>query len=158
MIRVDALKQIEGLNRKRLAAEPADLVARARLAWCLFMQALYQAGLDAEVLSRVPTPADTSPARAAGRTQEAERLLRECARQTVTVRLLSPDPREQSDMEKLQSLVRLSGAGPELAAAEEDGTRIMAEVTTEILRDRNPYVERLQRLPTQPRKGSPAVE
>jgi len=117
VVDLSPVQRVENLYRQRLLEDPCDTLARNRLAWCLFMQALHQAGRES-VQSRVPSTeameqaADWNCA-AASPEREAEDLLRDCLRQASTVLVLSQSQQEHQDVENLQGLARLScGALP----------------------------------------------
>src|SRR3712207_1101837 len=106
-----ALREAERGYRLRLTDEPGDMVTRVSLAWCLFLQAMHQAGQE-NTLAVLDETAGGRPAPLNGRTSrdhETRRLLQDCLRQAMIVRHLSRSAEERSEMERLQSWVRLSG-------------------------------------------------
>ncbi|MCC2669055.1 MAG: hypothetical protein K0Q72_1526 [Armatimonadetes bacterium] len=141
---VDALWRVERMYRQRLTDEPGDMVARVSLAWCLFLQALHRAGEENALtgidsaLEEAGIPItemlelgedDGEEGRA------ADRLLEDCLRQTVTVLQLSPDPRDRTDVERLQALIRLSGGEAAIADAEDQSRQILVQLTREMLNE-----------------------
>jgi len=151
---VEALKRVEVIYRNRLEDEPGDMVARVSLAWCLFMRAFFQAGRESAVAVLTPQGKTADPQ--ITHTVEsvldsnARQLLRECLRQTVTVMQLSPNPQDHLYVEKLQSLVRLSGHEDVVSEANDDAMRILTEITHEMLMDRFTTEKRPRRFPRQP--------
>lgn len=148
-LRLEALLQVETSCRSRLAAEPADVAARKKLAWCLFLLALHQAGQETLVPMgpcEVEAGSGGTP-RIAPR--DARQLLRECLRQTVAVRQLTTDSQDLQEIERLQSLVRLSGGEAELTAAEMEARAAFAKMAEELLQftpRRQPARRRARRL------------
>ncbi|HZT41615.1 MAG TPA: hypothetical protein VFA07_05480 [Chthonomonadaceae bacterium] len=131
------MRRLENLYLKRLDEEPADMDARVGLAWCLFAQALYRAGQES-VLTGVaavgdgPAPyRDSLPCILPEK--NARLLLKDCLRHALTVQQLSPNPQDQTDVEKIQALVKLAGASYLVLEAEDESDRILAEITREIL-------------------------
>jgi hypothetical protein len=154
----EALKRVEQIYRKQLAADPADTVARISLAWCLFMQSLLRAGQES-VLSALVDASEGQEEQLSQtiRTileQNAAELLEDCLRQTMTVKQLSSDPEAQLSVEKIQALVQLSGGGEAVTAAEDQAARILNEVTREVLKGQEPPRRGLRRRPT--RRPPPA--
>src|SRR5260221_13074768 len=98
---IDGLRRVESVYCARLAQDPGDHVARMHLAWCLFMQALHESGqqsviaalfsqddhLDKRTMKRIRSVLD----------RDAQRMLRDCLRHSVTVMQLSTDPRDKRD-------------------------------------------------------------
>jgi hypothetical protein len=153
----DALKRVEEVYRKQLAADPADTVARISLAWCLFMQALLRAGQESVLAALVDASEgkDEQLSRAI-RTileQNAAELLDDCLRQTMTVKQLSSDPDAHVSAERIQTLVQLSGRGDAVSAAEDEAARILNEVTREVLSRQAPPRRSLKRRPTRRPEG-----
>jgi hypothetical protein len=136
---ISTLKRVEEIYRKRLVEEPGDMVARLSLAWCLFMQALHQAGQESLLAAlaeagkgqEMPLDEQASPAP----DHDSSELLTECLKQTITVMQLSPNPQDRTDVERIQALVRLSGEEEALSEAEEEAARILGEMSRAILRD-----------------------
>lgn len=148
----DALKRVEAIYRRQLAEDPADPVARVSLAWCLFMQALLRAGqesvLEALVDATEGRRASFEETMRSVLDQNAADLLEDCLRQTMTVKQLTSDPEAQVSAERILSLVRLSGGGPALNAAEDRAARILNDVTREVLGQQQSRKGRLRRMPT----------
>lgn len=145
---IDSLKRVEQVYRQRLTDDPADMRARTGLAWCLFMQALYQAGQE-RVLAALAEDG-TAPEALEEQFQavpdtDSRDLLRDALRQTIAVSQLSGDPAAQSEVERLQDLVRLSGESQALSEAEEEASRILTEITRAILADEPPPAPRPRR-------------
>lgn len=145
-VRVESLAQAEAACRSRLAFEPTDLGARKKLAWCLFLQAIHQAGQETllelvpeELCTEKPAPAGDVPAARAAR-----ELLRECLRQSIAIRQLSTDPQDVHEIDRLQGLVRLSGGEEALFEAEREARGILARVTQELVQ-RTPPRLRIRR-------------
>lgn len=134
VVDTDALARVERLYRDLLSAQPCDNLARLRLAWCLLLQALHQAGRESavnELLHLSPGDSlDASYAAPPGR--DAQTLLRECLRQTITVRHLSPAQTETSEAEHLQSLASLSGSGQSLLEAEQEALEALQRLARDI--------------------------
>lgn len=135
-LRLEALIQVEASCRSRLASEPADVAARKKLAWCLFILALHQAGQET-LIQILPSEVETVPHSATDseqfRGRDARQLLRECLRQTVAVRQLTTDAQDLLEIDRLQSLVRLSGGEAELTEAEREARSALAKMAHELL-------------------------
>lgn len=149
-LKVDALRRVERIYRKQLVDEPGDTVARVSLAWCLFMQALHRAGQESTVtpvleLAVPPEPVDGDPQKS---DRDSAVLLQDCLKQALAVLQLSPDPRDRSDVERLQSLVKLSGGDALLADAEEQSRRILTQLTREMMNTDAARNRRFRRSPS----------
>jgi hypothetical protein len=131
----EALSRLEQVCRDMVLRDPCDTLARARLAWCLFLQGVHQAGqesileglvgeTDAPVLSGGLPPAN----------REAHQLLDECLRQTETVLHLALSGRERSEMEHLRYLTRLCVGDQPVAAAELKLQRILQRLLQDVCR------------------------
>jgi len=149
---LESLKRVELVYRQQLVADPADMMARISLAWCLFMQALHRAGQES-VLTELATASESEGGELGCAIQsilheDADELLKECMRQTITVMQLSADPQDHTDVVKLQELIKLSGGGKAVSEAEAEGATILAQVTREILNERDSSPRRLRRIPT----------
>jgi hypothetical protein len=135
---VSTLKRVEGVYRAHLQKEPDDMTARASLAWCLFMQSLHQAGQERALEGLRQDQNEESDEELGSRIQtlltehNARFLLRDCLRQTVAVMQLSPDPQAHQEIEKLRSLVKLSGACHALCESEDDAASILTQLTEEM--------------------------
>lgn len=158
-LKVDALWRVERLYRQQLVAEPGDTMARVSLAWCLFMQALHRAGQEstAPMLLELPVPPDTGELDPdpLARERDSAHLLQDCLRQTLAVLQLSPNPRDRTDVERLQALVKLSGGEALLADAEEQARRVLLQLTREMMEVDVASSRRYRRLP--PRRSSDAA-
>lgn len=150
-----ALRQAEEAYRKRLLREPTDVEARLRLAWCLFLLSLHQAGREAIVQELLATGSE------AGVTltdrlqtllhQDSEELLRDCLRQLSAVTRLSDRVQDQRDAEQLGALVRLSGGEQAACEVEAEAINTLADLARE-LRTQKPFrASRLRRRPSQDR-------
>ena len=131
---MNALQRSESAYREQITQGPDNMELRLRLAWCLFLQSLYQ---DAQEEGRRALVADVQPSPLSCpvstlRPRSAQSLLDECLHQTYTVMHLSAQPQERCDVEKLQALVRLLGAQGVLLQAEERATRLGAEMVRAI--------------------------
>ena len=149
---LESLKHVEHVYRQQLVADPGDMMARISLAWCLFMQALHRAGQESIVAElAVASEGQGEELNSAIRSildEDADNLLKECMRQTITVMQLSSDPQDHTDAEKLQALIKLSGGGKAVSEAQAEGANILAEVTRQILNQGENSGKRLRRLPT----------
>ena len=134
---MDVMTRLERIYRRRLAEEPGDMDARVGLAWCLFLQALYQDGQQSMLMALVAAgDGKAEPAQAAIRSiagRDASQLLKDCLKQAITVQQLSPHPQDRNEAEKLQALVKLTGAGRAVLEAEDENARVLAEMTREII-------------------------
>jgi hypothetical protein len=124
------LERAERTYRQQLIAHPEDTELRLRLAWCLFMQALYQAGQEA-ALNAVERDSEALPEAECERDSQA--LLRDCLQQTYTVMHVSIRSGDRPDVEKIQELVRLSGTQSVLLQAQDRAAYILAKLTGEML-------------------------
>lgn len=138
---IDHLRGEERGHRKRVDHEPLDLDARMNLAWCLFVQAMHQAGGETllDSLREKGAVADFSAAspRFGG---DSRHLLRECLKQMCAVCELSRDPTDLADVERLRYLVTISGAEKALREADDEAARWLAEMAQAIVA--GPIVER----------------
>jgi hypothetical protein len=135
-IEMNVLKHAEGVYRARLANEPDDSGARIKLAWCLFMRALYRAGQESMLNALVSGEEEAHRARRRIKgvwDQDADDLIRDCVSQTGIVLHLSSDPKFQSDAQRLQTLVKMSGGETAVAHAREHSSRTLSEMLQEIL-------------------------
>jgi hypothetical protein len=125
------LERAEHTYRQQLIAHPEDTELRVRLAWCLFMQALHQAGqetargADATALESALDPLCERSSHA---------LLKDCLQQTYTVMHVSIRSGDRPDVEKIQELVRLSGRQNLLIQAQDRAAYILARLTGEMLK------------------------
>src|SRR5437870_91409 len=104
---IGLLARHERLCRTRLAREPGDMLARVGLAWCLFLQALHLDGHDNLAAAFIESGIQPKPVRRDSVADgEARDLLNDCLAQANIVRQLSGDGRFDSDVEKLQGLVK----------------------------------------------------
>jgi hypothetical protein len=126
---VDALRRVERVYRARLIDEPTDMVARLSLAWCLFLQALHRAG-EERALATVTALELAETVSDGGK--RADDLLSDCLRQAITVMQLSPDPNDRTEIEKLHSLVKISGGGQAISEAEQQAKRILEDIAREM--------------------------
>src|SRR5436190_24346001 len=105
---MDALRRAESIYRHTLLIEPGDTAFRLRLAWCLFIQAVHQAGRES-ILDTVECEYGglngLTPELSNGIEKSVDELLKDCVRQTTTVRQLTLKERDRSDAELLLSLV-----------------------------------------------------
>ena len=136
-IAMASLKRAEHIYRTRLANDPDDSNARIKLAWCLFMQALYRAGQES-MLNALVSPGSDEPSEVFVRSrciwdQDAEDLIHECLNQTGTVMQLSSDPLHRTDALRLQALVKLSGGDLAVAQSRENSSRILSEFLHDVL-------------------------
>lgn len=135
-IEIDALIQAESLYRHALLSEAADTAVRLRLAWCLFVQAVHEAGRES-MLAAICLETDaaetlrTNSGKAKNRS--VEQLLKDCLRQSTMVGQLSNSPRERAEAEMLQSLVGLCGAEKWKNDADIEANRRLYNVTRALL-------------------------
>lgn len=150
-VNVDTLWRVERIYRKQLQEEPGDTVARVSLAWCLFMQALHRAGQESTVSPLLEVTCSHDHPEVEVETEVHERdsahLLQECLRQTVAVLQLSPNPRDHSDVERLQTLVKLSGGESLLADTEDQARRVITRLAHELLEGDTAHPRRFRRVP-----------
>ncbi len=152
-IDIDALKRAERAYRNSLAGEPGDTAVRLRLAWCLFVQAVHQAGRES-MLHQVEGPdgrlADQLPAILNARHDtQVDTLLKDCLHQTTIVLQLTREDRERTDVELLQALITLAGADQLTAEARQQASRRLSHITQALVYDTSISVSRprLHRLP-----------
>ena len=140
---IDRLKQSERAYNAHLRKEAADTGVRMTLAWCLALQAIYEAG-QTHALAALRSVSETLEEPVGrclrGALQEVGApepnvpyLLRSCLQQVVAVTHLSANPQERKDAEKLRALLELSGGEQALLEADESSERILAEITNAIL-------------------------
>jgi hypothetical protein len=135
-IDIGAVHHIELACRDQLEHTPENCEARLRLAWCLFLEAVHEAGRVRGVSAVVREMKDRgAQARAPGEpVREPDRLLRECLKHATAVRQLSPDPNDHVMVEQIRTLLVESGQGDAVRAAQAEGDRILKELTDAILR------------------------
>lgn len=126
----------EAVYRHALLNNPGDTAIRLRLAWCLFAQTIHQAGKESicaalETDSAEPITEAQENACRAGRSVNA--LLRDCLKQSVTVRQLTRSKWERSDVDLLQSLVEMAGAEDWNIDANMAASRCLYEITHALL-------------------------
>lgn len=123
----EALRRMEAVCRARVLADPMDTLVRGRLAWCLFLQAVHQAGQESILeqlgLTTLEVDAVRIPESLADR--QAQELLDECLRHTEAVLHLSAPGQQRTEMERLLGLARLSVGEPAFIAAEQKAHRIL---------------------------------
>jgi|SRR5579862_5259075 len=124
------LERAEQTYRQQLISHPEDTELRLRLAWCLFMQALYRAGQEAAMNAEPSDPDSPSEPRCE---RDSQGLLRDCLQQTYTVMHVSVRSGDRPDVEKIQELVRLSGTQNVLRQAQDRAAYILAKLTGEML-------------------------
>lgn len=118
---------MEEVYRARLRKDPCDTLARARLAWCLFLQSLHKAGQESIIqsLSQGLPQVDTTGLRAVQGGPEAQELLDECLRHTETVLHLTMPGEQRFEMERLLGLARLTLGDTAFSAAEQKAHQIL---------------------------------
>jgi hypothetical protein len=130
----------------RLRADPADTLARVRLAWCLFAQAMHEAGQESayEALrtSRPPTTNELERQGLPSPERGATSLLDDCLRQSYAALHLSVSKREQEGAEELQALARLVSGEAPLARAERWASEILAVLTADLNATTEPTSQR----------------
>lgn len=134
-IEMAALKRAEHLYRTRLANQPDDCAARVKLAWCLFMQALYRAGQESMLKALFSTEEESLTHHARIRNvweQDANDLLQDCLFQTGMVMQLTSDPQCRAEIQRLEALVKLIGCEQAVAYAHENSSRVLGEMLQEV--------------------------
>lgn len=123
----EALRRMEAVCRARVLADPVDTLARGRLAWCLFLQAVHQAGQESilEQLGITPLEVKAVGPRESFEDRQAQELLDECLRHTEAVLHLSAPGQQRTEMERLLGLARLSVGEPAFNSAEQKAHRIL---------------------------------
>jgi hypothetical protein len=154
---LDTLKLTERTCRQRLLSEPADTAARVDLAWCLFMQALHRAGQESAGPTQIEAfekPEITGGKGHGASDRNAFELLKDSLRQAYTVMHLSSRPEDHLSAERLRALVRLSGTEEMVSEVASEASKILAEITSDIIE--TAVVEepkgRLYRLPPRSQK------
>lgn len=135
-IDTECLKTAEREQRAALLREPDDTASRLRLAWCLFLRAIYESGQE-RALSAAHFPifdcrSDGMEA-AMSLEQSAEDILGESLLHAKAVQQLSRCPEERNDVARLQSLIAVSGGHTALITADREAVRILARLTDAIL-------------------------
>ena len=135
-ISLTALRRSEAVQRARLANEPGDGAARLKLAWSLFVKALFRAGQESMVLGLFAAD-DRSPQDGSRMKQiwdeDSGQLIDACLREALTAREFSVDPDEQIEIVRLLSLLKMIGApGADLDSIGKAG-RIHQSVLREIM-------------------------
>ena len=134
-VSIEKLRIEERGHRIRVDHEPLDMYARLNLAWCLFAQAMHQAGREniladlGESGSVVDAPRET----ALRLCRDSEQLLRDCLHQMCAVCDLSRDPNDIADVERLRYLVVVSGAESALMDADAESARLLTDMASAIV-------------------------
>ena len=129
-----ALGRAETVYRKQILQDPGDMDARLRLAWCLFLRSLHQAGREsllAELLA-AGSEGDSVDLTQWVRYQDNRNLLSECLRQLSTVSHLSGSMPDHREVEQLHGLVRLAGGESAVRTAEADATRALSALVRDL--------------------------
>ena len=138
-IEMASLKRAETIYRSRLVNTPENTETRIKLAWCLFMQALYRAGQESMLAALISNDEDNQSDLSQRSKfiwdQDAGELINDCLQQTSTVLQLSASSKERLDANRLQSLVKMSGGEQAVAQAREASSRLLGEVLQELLRN-----------------------
>lgn len=133
---LDTIRRVEQIYRDRLREEPCDTLARVRLAWCLFAQAVHEAGRESAYEALRSCKLSNSDELDESSLPEMERgatsLLDDCLRQTYAALHLSVSRREQQDAVELQALARLISGEAPLARAERWATEIVAALVIDL--------------------------
>src|SRR5688572_7910021 len=100
VIQTEPLAQAEAVYRRRLTNEPDDMAARVNLAWCLFMQALHEAGRESAMANGLQSGGTSmnSDPRDGHRVSPSHAVLLECLRQTNMVAHLSQSDQDHRDV------------------------------------------------------------
>ena len=126
----DILQHVEKTYRSRLSEDAGDTTARTYLAWCLFMQALHEAGKENALMTLLPHDLPCAPVRLKS---DVQQILKECLHQAFTVKQLSRRPQDRLEAETLETLIRLAGEGETVAEAEGETGRILSDLMHAIL-------------------------
>jgi len=135
------LAKLEISYRLRLLEDPTDMNARVSLAWCLFLQAAHQAGQECLLSDFLEGAGDDRTVNLPVETmhhRDANRILRDCLQQAITVSQLSSNEEDLSDIVKIQQLITLSGGEQAIAESEREAAHILAEITREVMREPHP--------------------
>jgi hypothetical protein len=148
-VNLDAIRRVEQVYRGRLRADPSDTLARVRLAWCLFAQAMHEAGQESvyEALRsrQPPTAKELEELGLPSSERGATSLLDDCLRQSYAALHLTASKREQEGAEELQALARLVSGEAPLARAEGWANDIVTALTADLNATTHPTSHR--RLP-----------
>lgn len=124
----EALRRVENFCRSRILQDPCDTLPRGTLAWCLFLQALHQAGRES-VLNLLPDltlwPEGEQEPFEPQSERGAEQLLAECLRLTEIALSLTEPGELRTEMERLRSLARLSAGEQPVYRAEQQMQQIL---------------------------------
>lgn len=133
---LDTVRRVEQIYRNRLRSEPCDTLARVRLAWCLFAQALHEAGRESAYAalrcSNPPHAEELDEKCLPEMERGATSLLDDCLRQTYAALHLSVSRREQQDAAELQALARLISGEAPLARAESWANEILSAMVVDL--------------------------
>jgi hypothetical protein len=153
-VSIEMLRVEERGHRRRVDHDPMDTCSRMNLAWCLFVQAMHQAGGENALANLQETGAVSECRRGASIRLDcdAEHLLRECLRQMSAVCELSRDPGDMADVERLRYLVVVSGAEAAMREADEEAARLLAGMGRAVVSA--PVVERSNHRRRAPRRMS----
>lgn len=132
-LKMESVRQINRMLRKRLEADPADLAARRILVWGLLLEALggiqtrqnsaemnVAAGADGP--AACPTPQDCLQA------ETPEALLQDCIQQTVVLSRLSRNPEDHRDVARIHQLMALDEEADVAHAMDAASDRILADM------------------------------
>jgi len=124
------LQQVGVSWRAYVRQHPDDLKARLELAWCLLVEALYEAGRETATATGLPSSPDSDrlcspeadgagdlPLKADG-PYRSDKLFRESLHHAATVQQLSTHEEDYVSAKHLQSLVNLSCGEQSVAASQ----------------------------------------
>jgi hypothetical protein len=122
------LQQVGVSSRTYVRQHPDDLKARLELAWCLLVEALYEAGRETAIATGLPSSPDRLcspeadgagdlPLKADG-PYRSDKLFRESLHHAATVQQLSTHEEDYVSAKHLQSLVDLSCGEQSVAASQ----------------------------------------
>ena len=133
---IEILHQKNIQYRQQIREDPGNLELRLGLAWCLFIQALHQAGRES-ILTGTSAVDEVGAAATVRRStclfdQDAYQLLKSSLHETFTVMQLSVDTQGNEDVAKLHALIQLSGANAAFDEAQAEAMRVFTRLLHDI--------------------------
>jgi hypothetical protein len=134
---LDAIRRVERIYRARLRSDPADTLARVRLAWCLFAQALHEAGRESAFAAlqqaQISRPDPLEQPNVSVQKRDSTSILDDSLRQTYTALHLSASKRVRQDAMEILALARIVSGDASLGRAEKWADDILEAIMAEVI-------------------------
>ena len=133
MCDISVLHQKSIQFREQIKNDPGNSELRMGLAWCLFIQALLQAGRESLSIQESDVDGKCDAARSCQLfDQEAYQLLKGSLQQTFIVMQLSAHVQDRSEVSKLHALIQLYGANEAFDEAQAEAMRSFERLVHDI--------------------------